>query len=164
MDVKDLKKIVQIMNDNDLVEVEIEEEGKRLRLRKPDMAAPPVMAAMPMPISGMQMPGAVAPVAGAPAAAPVAGGADAAAAPAVDVGHTITAPMVGTFYGASSPDSDDFVQVGSKVGPETVVCILEAMKVMNEIKAECSGEIIKICVQNAEAVEYGQPLFIVKPA
>jgi acetyl-CoA carboxylase biotin carboxyl carrier protein len=157
MDVRDLKKIVQIMNENDLVEVEIEEEGKRLRLRKPDAVAPTVMTAMP----AMQLPVAAA------AAVPDAGAADAAGADAAnsaDDGQTITAPMVGTFYTASSPDSDVFVQVGTKVGPDTVVCILEAMKVMNEIKAECSGEIVKICVQNAEAVEYGQPLFVVKPA
>jgi len=70
--------------------------------------------------------------------------------------------MVGTFYRAPSPDADVYVEVGAKIGPESVVCILEAMKVMNEIKAECSGEIVKICVQNAEAVEYGQALFVVK--
>ena len=153
MDVRDLKKVVQIMNDNDLVEVEIEEEGKRLRLRKPDVAAPPVMTAVP----------AAAPVAAPAAPAPAAAAAPEAAAPAEE-GITITAPMVGTFYSAASPESDVYVSVGSKVGPESVVFILEAMKVMNEIKAECSGEIIKICVQNAEAVEYGQPLFIVKPS
>ena len=152
MDVRDLKKIVQIMNDNDLVEVEIEEDGKRLRLRKPDAAAAPVIAAMP---AVMQ-----------PAAPPPVAGEAAAAAPAAeDPGtHTITAPMVGTFYASPSPEADAYSQVGSKIGPESVVCILEAMKVMNEIKAECSGEIVKICVQNAEAVEYGQPLFVVKTA
>ncbi len=161
MDVKDLKKIVQIMNDNDLVEVEIEEDGKRLRLRKPDAAAAPVVAAFAGGIPGGVPVAAPVPVAAAPAA-----GEAAAAAPAGDEPgtHTITAPMVGTFYGAPSPDADAYVQVGSKIGPESVVCILEAMKVMNEIKAECSGEIVKICVQNAEAVEYGQPLYIVKTA
>ena len=151
MDVRDLKKIVQIMNDNDLVEIEIEEEGKRLRLRKPDGSAPPVISAVP----------AAAPVPAAPP--PTAAAAAAPAAPAEDAGlHTITAPMVGTFYASPSPDADAYAQVGTKVGPESVVCILEAMKVMNEIKAECSGEIVKICVQNAEAVEYGQALFLVK--
>ena len=72
--------------------------------------------------------------------------------------------MEGTFYRAPSPDSEPYIEVGSHVGPETVVCILEAMKVMNEIKAECSGEIVKICVQNSEAVEYDAPLFVVKPS
>jgi len=151
MDVRDLKKVVQIMNDNDLVEVEIEEEGKRLRLRKPDASAPPGTSAAP----------AAAPAPAAPAPAPAQ---PAAEAPAEAAGlPTITAPMVGTFYRAPSPESDPYVEVGSRVDPEKVVCILEAMKVMNEIKAECSGEIVKMCVQNGEAVEYGQPLFIVKP-
>ncbi|MFI5403057.1 MAG: acetyl-CoA carboxylase biotin carboxyl carrier protein, partial [Planctomycetota bacterium] len=77
--------------------------------------------------------------------------------------HTIKAPMVGTFYRSPSPEADSYADVGSRVSQESVVCILEAMKVMNEIKAECSGEIVKVCVQNGEAVEYDQPLFLVKP-
>ncbi len=156
MDVKDLKKIVEIMNENDLVEIEIEEEGKRLRLRKqetggvalPALAAAPAAAAPPGPPNLAQ----------APAALPL------APAPAEVALHTISAPMVGTFYRSASPESDSYIEVGARVSPESVVCILEAMKVMNEIKAECSGEIVKVCVQNAEAVEYGQPLFLVKPA
>lgn len=153
MDVRDLKKVVQIMNDNDLVEVEIEEEGKRLRLRKQEVAAPTMMTAVP----------AAMPAAAGAAAAPAASAGDESAGDTSGL-HTITAPMVGTFYASPSPEADMYAQVGTKVGPESVVCILEAMKVMNEIKAECSGEIVKICVQNAEAVEYGQALFMVKPA
>ena len=72
--------------------------------------------------------------------------------------------MVGTFFRSPAPDQDSYIEVGQNVSPDSVVCILEAMKVMNEIKAECSGEIVKVCVQNAEAVEYGQPLFLVKPS
>jgi len=154
MDVKDLKKIVEIMNENDLVEIEIEEEGKRLRLRKQEAgghALPAPAAPAAPPPSPLQV---AAPAAAAPAAA---------AAPEAGL-HTITAPMVGTFYRSASPESDAYVEIGSRVSSESVVCILEAMKVMNEIKAECSGEIVKVCVQNAEAVEYGQPLFLVKPA
>ena len=71
--------------------------------------------------------------------------------------------MVGTYYSSPAPDADAYVEIGQRVGPETVVCILEAMKVMNEIKAECSGTVVKICVQNAEAVEYGQAILVVKP-
>ena len=153
MDLKDLRRIVEIMNKNDLAEVEIEEEGKRLRLRKKE-GPQAMLPAMPMPAAG---PAAYAPPPDAP-------GADAPPS-AEDAGlHTITAPMVGTFYVAGSPDADAYVTVGSPLGPETVVCILEAMKVMNEIKAECSGEIVKVCVQNGEAVEYGQALFQVRPA
>lgn len=151
MDVKDLKKIVQIMNDNDLVEVEIEQEGKRLRVRKGEAGAAHIVATpAAVPVNSP----AAAPE---PEAAPAAGQAAEA-----DGTLTITAPMVGTFYRAPAPDQDAYVEVGMRVSPDSVVCILEAMKVMNEIKAECSGEIVKICVQNAEAVEYGQALFIVK--
>jgi acetyl-CoA carboxylase biotin carboxyl carrier protein len=156
MDLKDLRRIVELMNKNELVEVEIEQEGTRIRLRKKEGtivgAAPAAVAAVP-----------VAAPAPAPAAAPAAnGGEDRAAA---DASHkTIAAPMVGTYYSAPSPDAEAYVSVGSKIGPDSVVCILEAMKVMNEIKAEMSGEIVKVCVQNGEAVEYGQPLYLVKPA
>jgi len=153
MDVENLKKIVEIMNDNDLAEVEIEEEGQRLRLRKTEKH----FAALPAAPAALQ---AYAP----PAAAPE-GGAPAAAADEAEAGlHTITAPMVGTFYRSPSPDADPYVEAGARVNAESVVCILEAMKVMNEIKAECSGEIVKILVQNAEAVEYGQALMLVRTA
>jgi acetyl-CoA carboxylase biotin carboxyl carrier protein len=155
MDPKNLKRIVELMNQHDLAEVEIEEEGRRLRLRKME-ARVPAMPAVPAP----------APFAAAAAsatAAPEAPSAPAAGA-AKEPLHTIKAPMVGTFYRSPSPDADAYADVGSRVSPESVVCILEAMKVMNEIKAECAGEIVKVCVQNGEAVEYDQPLFLVKPA
>ena len=154
MDVENLKKIVEIMNENDLAEVEIEEGGHRLRLRKTEKH---VVAPAPAP--------AAPPVYAAPQPTPEGGGAAAPAAEGGEAGlHTITAPMVGTFYRSPSPDSDAYVEAGNRVNPETVVCILEAMKVMNEIKAECAGEIVKILVQNAEAVEYGQALMLVRPA
>ncbi len=150
MDVRELKKIVALMNENDLIEVEIEEEGKRLCIKKKgggELVAHVVAAA----------PAGVAPAAAAPDAAPekTAGG---------EGYQAITAPRVGTFYIAPAPDQDPYVEVGNRVNPDSVVCILEAMKVMNEIKAECSGEIIKICVKNGEAVEYGQELLHVRPS
>jgi len=147
MDVKDLKKIVSLMNENGLVEIEIEEEGKRLRLRKAEGSLPGAVVVSSVPT----MPG----PADAAGAAP--------APPPSDV-HTVVAPMVGTFYRSPSPETDAYVDVGSTVTPDKVVCILEAMKVMNEIKAECSGEIVKVCVENGQAVEYGQALFLVKKA
>jgi len=150
MDVRDLKKIVEIMNQNELIEVEIEEEGRRLRLRKQDPTATAQVIATPVSAAATPAPAAVEPTAAAPAA------------PASEGLHTITAPMVGTFYRAASPEADAYVEVGARISPDSVVCILEAMKVMNEIKADCSGEIVKFCVQNAEAVEYGQALFVVK--
>ncbi len=97
------------------------------------------------------------------AAAPVAGAAGPAAAPAEDAGLVpIRSPMVGTFYAASDPESKPYVGPGSEVGPESVVCIIEAMKVFNEIKAEMAGTIEKVMVQNAQPVEFGQPLFMVR--
>jgi len=153
MDPKHLKRIVEIMNQNDLAEIEIEEEGKRLRLRKREGGAT-VVHASPAPAASPPPPAAAS--AAAVEAEPAVEGADEL--------HTITAPMVGTFYRAPAPEADSYVEVGKRVNPEAVVCILEAMKVMNEIKAECSGEIVKICVQNGEAVEYDQPLFMVKTA
>ena len=157
MDPKNLKRIVELMNQHDLAEVEIEEEGRRLRLRKMETR----MHAVSVVPTAAVAPAAAAPAPAAPA--PEAPSAPAAAAPK-DAGHTIKAPLVGTFYRSPSPEADAYVDVGSRVSPETVVCILEAMKVMNEIKAECAGEIVKVCVQNGEAVEYDQPLFLVKPA
>jgi len=142
MDAKDLKKIVQIMNENDLVEVEIEEEGKRLRVRKAEATGVPQIVAVPAPPAADAAPG---------------------ESKEADGLHTIMAPMVGTFYRGPAPDQDAYIEVGQRVSPDTTVCILEAMKVMNEIKADTSGEIVKVSVQNAEAVEYGQALFMVKP-
>ena len=145
MDVRELKKIVALMNENDLIEVEIEEDGKRLRIKKRGSGEPVAH------VEG------AAPSAAAPEAASekTAGG---------ESYHAITAPMVGTFYVAPAPDQDPYIEVGNRVNPDSVVCILEAMKVMNEIKAECSGEIIKICVKSGEAVEYGQELLHVRPS
>jgi acetyl-CoA carboxylase biotin carboxyl carrier protein len=151
MDPKNLKRIVELMNQHDLAEVEIEEEGRRLRVRKMETR----VVAAPAPL-------AAAPAAAAAAPAPEAPSPPAPAAPKENL-HTIKAPMVGTFYRSPSPDSDPYVEVGRRVTQESVVCILEAMKVMNEIKAECTGEIVKVSVQNGEAVEYDQPLFLVKP-
>ena len=150
MDVRELKKIVALMNENDLIEVEIEEEGKRLRIKKKGSGEPVAHVV------------AAAPAAAAPAAAAPEAGSEKAAGG--ESHHAITAPMVGTFYIAPAPDQDPYVEVGNRVNPDSVVCILEAMKVMNEIKAECSGEIIKICVKNGEAVEYGQELLHVRPS
>jgi acetyl-CoA carboxylase biotin carboxyl carrier protein len=97
-------------------------------------------------------------------AAPVAAAApDQASASKDDGGVTIDSPMVGTFYTASSPDAKAFANVGDKVGPDTVVCIIEAMKVFNEIKAETTGTIVKVLVENGDAVEFGQPLYTIKP-
>jgi oxaloacetate decarboxylase alpha subunit len=154
VNLKDLKKIIEMMRKAELTEVDVEQEGIKIKLRKgsaPELAAPAAAPALLAPVPAAPAP--AAPALAAPAAAP--------AAPA---GLTITAPMVGTFYRSPSPDASVFVQEGSLVEPGKTVCIIEAMKLMNEIKAEVKGKIVKVLVENAQPVEYGQPLFIVEPA
>jgi acetyl-CoA carboxylase biotin carboxyl carrier protein len=150
-DLKHLEQIVAMMVKNDLVEIEIKDGDNKIHLRRPE---PQQMTAMPMH----------APMMHAPANYPVA--APAASAPAAEVKDenliTIKSPIVGTFYSSPSPDSPAYVKVGDKVNPESVVCIIEAMKVMNEIKAELSGTITEIVAQNGQAIEYGQILFKLK--
>jgi len=153
MDIKELKKIVALMNENDLVEFELEEDGRKIKLKKGGAFAPVLTTVAAAP--------AVAPALGAPAPGDAAA-ADAGAAAADDGLHVITAPMVGTYYIAPAPDADPYIEVGDKISPDSVVCILEAMKVMNEIKADCRGEIVTMCVKNGEAVEYGQALFKIR--
>ena len=155
MDLKAIKQVVDLMKRSELSEFELEEEGFKLRLtRKSAEAVPQVIHAAPA---------APAPAAAAPAAAPAQEAAS--AAPVEEAGISIVkSPMVGTFYSASSPESPAFVKVGDKVGVDTIVCIIEAMKVMNEIQSELSGTVTEVLIENGEAVEYGQPLFKVKTA
>lgn len=150
MDLKAIKQVVDLMKRSELSEFELEEEGFKLRLSRKNGDAPQIIHA-------------AAPVAAAPVAAPAA--AEAPAAPVEEVGISIVkSPMVGTFYAAGSPESPAFAKVGDKVGADSIVCIIEAMKVMNEIQAEISGTVTEVLIENGEAVEYGQPLFKVKTA
>ncbi|MGE4157833.1 MAG: acetyl-CoA carboxylase biotin carboxyl carrier protein [Planctomycetota bacterium] len=148
MDLRKIKTLLQLMNENALAEMELEEEGLKVKFSKFGAGAPAASVAyMPAPV----------PVAGAAGSPPSVSDAE------LD-GHLITSPIPGTFYAASGPDKPPFVKVGDSVEPGTVVCIVEAMKVMNEIKAECRGKILEILVQNAEPVEYGKPLFRIAEA
>lgn len=152
IDLKKLEKLIALMVDNDLNLIDLADEKEQVTLKR---------GAEGGPVQYVQAPQASAPSAPAPAAAPAAavpasGDDSAAAAP---TWKTIDSPMVGTFYTASSPESDDFVKVGDKVTADTVVCIVEAMKVFNEIKAEQAGTIKRVLVNNGDAVEFGQPLF-----
>lgn len=152
MDLKDIKAIIDLMKKNSVSEFELEKEGFKIRLRRGggrEVAVDePVMAA-PMTVLTN---GIVAP---APAlAAPV-------PAPSTDL--EIKSPMIGTFYRAPSPESAPYVEIGTEVNPETVVCIIEAMKVMNEIKAEARGVVTDVLVENSKPVEFGQPLFKIRP-
>ena len=157
MDFKDIKKIVELMDEHGLSQFMLEQDETKLELKKGgdvDVAAiSQLMASAPAP-------------AAAPAAAPATAPAGAAPDPepsGLPAGtEEITSPMVGTFYTASAPDADAFVKVGDRVSADTTVCIVEAMKVMNEIQAEIAGEIVEILVENGTAVQFGEPLFRVK--
>jgi acetyl-CoA carboxylase biotin carboxyl carrier protein len=153
-DLKKIKELVALMVENDLVEVEIIDGDNKIALKRPQSSAPVITT---VPIVAPHYPATVPTPAAVPQAA-------ATAQPAPDDNLIdIKSPIVGTFYSAPSPDSDPYVKVGVDVNPETVVCIIEAMKVMNEIKAEISGTVARIMVANGQAVEYGQVLFKVRP-
>lgn len=149
MKIDEIKTIVQMMSEHDLSEFKIEAEDMHLCIRRGTTG--PTHVTMPAPTYPAPAPVPVAPVATSVESAK----------PEVR-GETINSPIVGTFYRAPAPDAEPFVQIGSKVTPETVICIVEAMKVMNEIKAETTGTIKEVLVENAQAVEYGQPLFVLE--
>lgn len=149
-DVRRVRRLVELMQEFELAEIDLRQAEQRIRLRKDQE---------PVIVPGGYVPSAAPQPAAAPAASQVAAVQASPAAPAVDSSHYIVSPMVGTFYVSSSPDSPAFVKVGDQVGPETVVCIVEAMKVFNELPAECSGKITAILVESGAAVEYGQKLF-----
>ena len=158
MDFKEIKKIVELMDEHGLSQFKLEQDETKLELKKGgdvDMQAiQQLMASAPAPQYAAP---AAAPAAG--AAAPAPAGEASGLAPGIE---EITSPMVGTFYGASSPDADNFVSVGSKISADSPVCIIEAMKVMNEIQSEISGEIVEILIENGTAVQFGEALFRVK--
>lgn len=157
MDIKDIRTIIELMKRNDLTHFELEREGEKLVLKKnlDAEALGSLLAARPA-----APPAPAAPTAAVPAAAE-AETSEAAPAPAAS-GLTVKSPMVGTFYRSSGPGQEPFVKVGDYVEAETTVCIIEAMKVMNEIKAEVTGRIVRIAVEDATPVSYGQVLFEVK--
>lgn len=150
-DLKKMKKLIDLMKDNDLIEVEIKHGDDKILLKR---SSPQQQIVTAIPMNTGAVHGGV--------AAAMAGGGEQAVEQ--DDGLVeITSPLVGTFYATPSPDSDAFVEVGTEIEPQKVVCIIEAMKVMNEIKAEMSGTIVKIEVSSGQAIEYGQVLFKVKP-
>ena len=163
MDIKEIKGIIDLMRKNGLTEFEYEKDGTKIRIRRGPDGEPQVFASSPglipaptvLPV-GAGVPLAAAPTTPAVAAAP-------ATAPSGSSLPTINSPMVGTFYSSPAPDAPAYVEVGTVVNAETVVCIIEAMKVMNEIKAEISGTIVEILAENGKPVEFGKPLFRIKP-
>ena len=143
-DLEQLTEIIELMKSHGLTEVDLEQDSRKIRLSRGAVAGPPAIAAAPA------------------APAPVAASSEASAgsAPASDENIvTINSPMVGTFYARPNPDSPNFVSVGDHVGPDKIVCIVEAMKVFNEIPAEVSGKIVAVLVENEESVDFGKPLF-----
>ena len=151
MKIDEIKSIVQLMAEHDLTEFKVEAEEMHLCIKR---GGEPVVAPATTILS--------APSLAAPAPAPPPVSTDTEEQNKVVDEKTIDSPIVGTFYTAPAPEQDPFVSVGSSVSPDTVVCIIEAMKVMNEIKAEKSGTIKKVLVDNAQAVEFGQPLFVIE--
>ena len=148
LDLAEVRRLVNLMETKELAEVEIELEGKRVRVVRAGVGA-----ATGVPVAS---------VAAAAPAAPAVAPATESAAPAAPRGSEIPSPMVGTFYRSPSPDAAPFAEVGDRISKETVVCIIEAMKVNNEIKAELDGEIIELLVEDGQPVEYDQPLFRVR--
>ncbi|RIX53394.1 acetyl-CoA carboxylase biotin carboxyl carrier protein [Paenibacillus nanensis] len=159
----EIKELIKLVDQTSVSELEIENEGARLHIRKPGKTEVVSVQTAPITHTYSQPPVAAAPQqpAVAAAASPAAAEATPAKAPAADL-HQIVSPMVGTFYSAPSPEAAPFVKVGDRVHEKSVVCILEAMKLMNELEAEVNGEIVEILVSNGQLVEYGQPLFLVK--
>jgi acetyl-CoA carboxylase biotin carboxyl carrier protein len=154
MELEQIKAIIGMMKDNDLSEFSMEQDGLKIRIKRGPEGFQQSVTLPPAPSPSAA--GAV--TAPAPAPAPVA---PASAPVATDARH-IVSPMVGTFYRAPSPDAPTYVEVGQEVDPETVVCIIEAMKVMNEIKAEVKGVVTEVLAENAKPVEFGQKLFAVR--
>jgi acetyl-CoA carboxylase biotin carboxyl carrier protein len=154
MDLRKLKTLIDLVSESNVSELEITEAEGKVRIVKGPVGAPvavaaPVVVAAPVTAASAE----------APAAAPVAA---AAAETAAVSGHIVKSPMVGTFYTASSPEAKPFVQVGSVVNEGDTICIIEAMKILNEIEADKSGTVTRIMVDNGQAVEYGQSLFIIE--
>jgi acetyl-CoA carboxylase biotin carboxyl carrier protein len=164
VNMEELRELIALLRDNGLAELELEREDFRVRLRREGVSVSGdhsqyVLAPAPAPVPVVN-PSAASAANQPSSAAPAASGAQTSSAVTADQDlHMITSPIVGTFYRSPSPTADPFVKIGSNVEAATVVCIIEAMKLMNEIQAEASGEVVKIYVENGQPVEYGQPLF-----
>ena len=155
MDLRKLKTLIDLVSESNISELEITEADGKVRIVKAD-ARPTVMMTAAPAMAAMQ----ATQVAGAPAAGTAA--APAVAAAPVETGHVVKSPMVGTFYRASSPGAKPMAEVGQAVKEGEAICIIEAMKIMNEIEADKSGTITKILCENGQAVEFGQPLFVIE--
>jgi acetyl-CoA carboxylase biotin carboxyl carrier protein len=158
MDIRKVKKLIELLEESGIAEIEISEGEESVRISRYPAGggAAPIVHYAPAPMAPM----AAAPMA-APAAAPAIA-APAAPAAAAKADHTVTAPMVGTFYSAATPGAKAFVDIGSEVNVGDTLCIIEAMKMMNQIESDKSGRVTAILVKNGDPVEFGQPLFIIE--
>ncbi len=150
MDLKEIKAVLKLIHETDVEEIELEQDGRRIRIRRrglPQVASLAGNSVVSAPLTQVTLP-----VTGAP---------DARETTNLT---TVESPMVGTFYRAPAPGADPYVREGDKVERGTVLCIIEAMKLMNEIEAEVSGKVHSILIENGQPVEYGQPLFLLEPA
>lgn len=166
--IHEIREIIKLIDQSSIDEFKLEAEGTKIKLKKSSGTESVVMAQPVAQAPVVQAVAAPVPSVPAVAAAPVAAEAPKAAAPVAPAAddanlHKIVSPMVGTFYSAPEPGKPPYVQAGDKVSTNKVVCIVEAMKLFNEIEAEVNGEIVKVLVQDGQLVEYGQPLFLVKP-
>ena len=159
MDLDQLKQILDLVREHELAEFEIEHEGLRLKVRKNAagtlMTVPAMPSVVPQPIAHAPMPAALVAVVGAPPAAPVAADSEIELA-------VVKSPIVGTFYRSAEPGAASFVEIGSTVKKGQVLCIIEAMKLMNEIDSEYDGEVVNIYVENGQPVQYGERLFAIR--
>ncbi len=153
MDLNLIKKLIKLIENSEVTDLEIEENGTRIKVAKKIRVAQFPMQTAPMPSQGSQMP---------PTEFKDMKSSDSKVEETSAGYHEIKSPIVGTFYRAPAPDADSYVQVGDMVAPGSVLCIVEAMKLMNEIESDISGKIIKILVENGKPVEYNQPLFLIQ--
>jgi len=154
MDIRKVKKLIELLDESGIAEIEITEGDDSVRISRNPVAAPAPIAAAPAPVAAAPAPSTAPPTPSAPAPA---------TSEPVEEGTAVKAPMVGTFYASPSPDSPSFVQVGDKVNEGDTLCIVEAMKMMNQIESDVTGTIKSIRVQNGEPVEFGQILFVIDP-
>lgn len=159
----EIRELINLIDESSIQEFELEKDGEKVVIRKAKPEVITQQVSVPAPVVTHVAPPAVAPTASVvPETAPAV---SAPAEEAIDTNlHKIVSPMVGTFYRSSSPDADPYVSEGDVVNNKSVVCIVEAMKLMNELEAEVSGTIVKVLAENGQLVEYGQPLFLVKPS
>ena len=153
MDIRKIKKLIELLEDSSLTEIEIVEGEESVRLARGGSAQTIAMPAAPL---------AVAPAAPVPAAAPASAAAPAEEESQIPEGEAVPSPMVGTFYGASGPEAEPFVSLGQTVGVGDTLCIIEAMKMFNQIESDVSGTVVAILVENGQPVEYDQPLFVIR--